>query len=667
VNRALNSTLLCFNLLFLVLFPHPSRAQESRDLGTIVVSATKHESSIRNLSTTVTVITAEELQRKGHKTVVEALRDIVSFDISQTGAPGGLSSPQMRGLTGKHMVVMIDGVRVNDPTDANGGVGTLFSHLSTVDIERIEVIRGPQSPLYGSNAGSGVINIITRRGSGKGSMNFSYEGGSLNSHRVSSGFSIERSGLSVNAVHEYSYNEGNLESVRFRNQTSSFKLAYDYKDILTVENLVRYNRVEYNFADFRETFFGPLWTAQLPDPNQELEIDYMVIGNRLTHHVNANWQQELRLGVSWRDRKTLDVNDSLLGYVRSPWDGFTLDWVNFYNQGDKVPVLDEGDGKPYGYKGIFYDLDYRHTFLLSGERFSDVLSLGFEYQFQDYNQWGKYGSLNKNLGTSSVYLHNQALFLDDALSINAGARYDQHQEAGGSTTGLFGVAWDINRAGLILRANVGSSFRAPSVFELFNSDFGNTDLEPETSLSYEFGLEKYMPDNKFRLMLSTWHTKVNDAIVWVMTDPSLFTGHYLNFNKAESDGLEALLELRPHPDWKVGFNYTYTDSRKYDASLGKWSRNVQIPYNKFNLNLTYLYRGATLSLDGYWVDGNRLRWNGVEKMESYFKLDFTARLPLGGPAVGTLRIRNLLDADYVEAVGYREAGINAFGGIELHF
>jgi len=657
---SVSAVLLCFFPLLLI-------SQEPEEIGTVVVSATKHETSVRTVSTTATVITAEELQRKGHTDLVEALRDIVSFDIAQAGGPGGLSYPQLRGLPGKFMVVMIDGVRVNDPTDANGGVSTMLSHLTVRDIERIEVIRGPQSPLYGSNAASGVINIITRRGSGKGNMNVSFEGGSLNSQHLATGFGIEKNAFSVSAAQEYIYNEGNLDLERYRNYTSSVKAAYDYSDILTWESLVRYTRVEYNYAELKETFSGPLWTQQLPDPNQSLEIDYMVIGNRLRHRLSENWLHELSVGISWRDRKSLDVNDGLLGQVRAPWDGFSLDWMNFYNQGDQVPVYDDGDSRPYGYKGMNYDFDYRHTVTLTGGRISDVLSAGFEYQLQDYSQWGKYGSLEKDLGTVSFYLHNQALFLNDALSLNTGVRHDNHQKTGSSTTGLFGAAYDIKSLGLILRANVGSAFRAPAIFELFSPAFGNLDLDPETSLTYEFGLEKYMLDRKFRVMAATWHTEIDHAIVWVMTDPNLFTGHYMNFDQAKSDGLEAVIELKPSPSWIFGLNYTYTDSRKFDAAAGIWSRNVQLPFNKFNLNLTYLYKGASVSVDGYWVDGTRLRWNGVHKMDSYLKLDLTSRIPLGGHVTATLKFRNLLDQDYQEAVGYLESGITAFGGIELHY
>jgi len=229
---------------------------------------------------------------------------------------------------------------------------------------------------------------------------------------------------------------------------------------------------------------------------------------------------------------------------------------------------------------------------------------------------------------------------------------------------MAGLAYDIRRAGLILRANVGSAFRAPSVFELF-SPSGSLDLDPETSISYEFGIEHYSRDKKFRLALGYWFIEADDIIAWVMTDPTTWTGHYRNFDEAESKGLEAVIELRPHRNWRFGFNYTYTDSRRYDAAREKWSRNVQLPFNKFNLNTTYSYRRASVSVDGYYVDDSRLRWNGVDKMDSYFKLDLTGRIPLHKHFTGTLRVVNLFDKDYFEGMGFKEAGIGAYAGVEL--
>ena len=134
----------------------------------------------------------------------------------------------------------------------------------------------------------------------------------------------------------------------------------------------------------------------------------------------------------------------------------------------------------------------------------------------------------------------------------------------------------------------------------------------------------------------------------------------MDIDRAESDGVVLGLRLNPVPSWIFGVNYTYTNSRKYSAASSAWSRNVQLPYNKLNLNATWLIREASLSADGYWVDGTRLRWNGLDKMDSYFKLDLACRIPQNNNFTWTLRITNLLDEDYYEAMGYREAGFGAF-------
>ncbi len=646
-------------------------AQENSDLGTVIVTAAKHQTELRQASTTTTVITRQEIVTRGWQDSDEALRSILSFDITQAGGPGGISAPQMRGLPGRFMVVMIDGVRVNDPSDANGGAGSIFSHIPTADIERIEVVRGPQSPLYGSNAASGVINIITRRGQGKPSLGLSYQGGSLNSHRVDASYSGESRGFDWRLNQDVIATDGVIDKEFYRNYSTGIKLGYGDAASLRWESAASFTRARQNFADFNENYDsqygGAFWSAQTPDPHQESKVDYFSLGEKVSHALRENWKHELSFGLSGRSRHTQDPNDGLLGYMRSPYDGFTLDWANYYDQGAQVPVYDTPYGaEDYRYRGTNYDLDYRHTLALSGEKATDILTAGTEYLYQSYRQGGTYGYLSDHLSLTSLYLNNQTLLAGEALCVNAGLRYDSQDRSGSSSTGMLGAAWDIRRLGIILRGNYGSAFRAPSVYELFSPTNGNADLEAETSITGELGVEKYMAGGRCRVGLSWWHTEVEDAIVWVLKDPATYSGQYRNFDKLNSRGVEFEFKAHPLPQWQGSFNYTYTESWKYDKSADLWSRNIQLPRNKFNLNLTWLHpKGGSVSLDGYWVDGSRLRWNGLEKVDSYFKLDLTGRCPLGRGFTGSLALRNVLDEDYFESLGYREAGFQAYAGLEF--
>ncbi|MFC1614443.1 TonB-dependent receptor plug domain-containing protein [Gemmatimonadota bacterium] len=663
--------ILCFILS--VALPATAQQPEPEETPTILVTATKNQASIHSLSTSATVITREDIQRKGHMNVAEALRDIVGFDIVHSGGPGSISYPQMRGTVGKFTVVLIDGVRVNDPADANGGVGSIFSHLTTADIERIEVVRGSQSPLYGSSAAAGVINIITRTGGKDSELRVSYEGGALNSNRTNFGYSLVRNGFKFRADQGITATDGIIHRETYRNYTTSVKVGYESTGKFDWETLVRFTRMKSNFAEFKENYDhdygGEYWSAQLADPNQQNKFDYTIIGNRFRHQITNSWHHELNFGVNVRDRNTIDPNDGNLGTMTAPYDNFSLDWINFYNTGEPVPVPDtpyNPEGRDYSYTGINYDLDYRHTFMLSGDNVSDILTTGFEYLYQDYDQKGSYGVLSENIYTASVYAHNQVLFLEDALSLNTGIRFDSQDETDASTTGMFGMAYDVREAGLILRANLGSAFRAPSMFELYSTS-GNLNLGPEKSLSYEFGVEKYTMQKKLRMSIGYWFTEIDDMINFVVTDPVMGKGNYLNYDKAKTKGLEAQVQVIPHRNWRIGLNYTYTDSRKKNGGEEHWSRNVQLPYNKLNLNLTYARKRASVSVDGYWVDDSRLRWNGIDRMGSYLKLDLAGRVPLHKSFTVTLRLLNLLDEDYFEGMGYKEAGIGAHAGVEMNY
>jgi len=657
-----------FRCLAVFLFlPLAALAQDAGDLGTIVVTATKSETSLRHVSTTTTVITREEILRKGHQTAAEALRDVVSFDINHSGGPGAVSAPQLRGLTGKFIVVMIDGVRVNDPADANGGAGTIFSHITTADIERIEVVRGPQSPLYGSNAAAGVINIITRTGQGGGAIRASYEAGSLNTQRVNLGYDIGKNGFRLRADQQITATDGVISLEKYRNYTTSVKIGYSRENSFDWETLVRYTAMDRNFAEFQESYSGRFWAVNIADPNQKNEFEYTTVGNKLEHRISDFWQHRLNFGLSARQRRTVDGNDGQLGSRTAVEDEYDWDGNLLYNKGDLVPVFDFGPAD-YTYKGANYDLDYRHTLTAGTESVSDIFTAGFEYLFQDYRQTCTYGEMTGDVGTASVYIHNQALFLDEALSFNTGLRRDDHERAGGSTTGLIGLAWDIPGAGLILRANAGNAFRAPSIFELYSHSFGgNPGLKPEKSRTYELGLEKRALQKMLTFILAAWHAEVDDAIVWAWTGPGAYEGKYMNVDRARSDGAELGFRLAPAPSWIFNFNYTYTDSRKYSSASSAWSRNVQIPFNKLNLNATWLFRGVSVSADGYWVDGTRLRWNGLDRMESYFKLDLAGRIPQNKNFTWTVRITNLFGKDYYEGMGYREAGFGAFLGLDFRY
>ncbi len=659
----------CLALSLLFSLSGLSEPYAQNDAGTVVVTAAKHQTSLSSVSTTATVVTAEQIKQRGYRNVADILRSELSIDIAHSGGPGGLSYPQVRGLPGKYLVVLVDGVRVNDPADANGGAGTIFSHMTTADIERIEIIRGAKSALYGSNAATGVINIITRSGRGDGKLRLAYEGGSLSSHRIDFGYSINQAGWSLRADQNITDTGGVIDGEEYSNFTTSIKLGYTGSSEFEWETTLRHANTVQRFAEWNENYDnGPSWTSQLPDPNQKNDFNYTAFGTRVGYSIFDNWRQDLNFGVSHRSRKTSDPDDGLLGHMAAPYDAFTLNGVDYYDKGQSVPIHDAAWGD-YSFTGTNIDIDYRHTATFSGKKADNILTAGFEYLYRDYEQAGVYGDWTNNVGNVAFYAGNQTLLLEEALSINLGVRYDEHQHAGGSTTGSAGLAYDIRKIGLVLKADIGSAFRAPAVYELFFENAygkGNPDLDPEQSTSWEFGFEKYSWGGKFKLMASTWHTDFDDAIIYVI-DPASWQGTYQNADEARSDGVELGISAAPYQNWRFGLNYTYTDSRKYVQSDDKWSRMVLVPLNKFNLNATWLFRGATVSADGYWVDDTRLRWNLADRLDSYFRLDLTARTPVTKRIDLSLRVRNLLDKDYNESYGMKEAGVSAYGGLTLKY
>src|SRR4030043_196166 len=166
-----------FSLIFIGLFPFCLLAQEKEvTLEEVVVTATRVETPIEEIASSITIISSKEIERKQKTTVLEALRNIPGLDVVQTGGAGSQTSIFLRGANSEHTLVMIDGVEVNDPISP--GRSYNFANLTVDNIERIEIIRGPHSTLYGSDAIGGVINIITKKGAGEPKVWTSFEAGS---------------------------------------------------------------------------------------------------------------------------------------------------------------------------------------------------------------------------------------------------------------------------------------------------------------------------------------------------------------------------------------------------------------------------------------------------------------------------------------------------------
>jgi outer membrane cobalamin receptor len=640
-----------------------------RQVDEVVVTATKIARPEHYITDSVTIITEEEIERQNFQDTTEILRQTAGIQFKQAGGPGQFNYPKIRGLGNGHFLVVIDGVKVNE--GINAGVGHLLGQIDPSLIERIEVLRGPQADLYGSDSTAGVIAITTKTPRPGTNFQLSGEVGSLDWKKAygSARGTWNDFGYSLNAV--FVDSGGVHDDETYRNTSPQVKLTYNPGDWLSVEGSFLYMDTKFNYAELLESYDKhspetPWWAFQLPDPDQFNQNEQYLASFKVSHKLTDNLRQKLLFGWTRKTNFNRDDYDGLLGYIPAPRDPFTLDYFTFYNRGEAVPVYDSGDGLPYYYRNENYQFDYNLILETPFSQGTNTALLGYEWYKQDGRSWGKYGDLDGSAENNAFYLSDVLTLLDGDLVLNGGLRHQDHETFGNKTTGKIGAAYTFPSA-TTLFANYGTSFRAPSIYQLFNSQYGNTDLEPENGWTTEVGLRQSVFDDRIEAELIFWHTELDDVIDFVGGGfvSGVFTGSYENRDMGETEGVELIANWWVTDEWRLNANYTHTDSWSEDAE-GERYRTVQIARNTANLGLSYVQDRWSAGANIYYT-GPRLRWNGDIEMDAYTRVNVYGRYDLSDSFSVFGRIENLFDTDIEEGLGYEQPGFYMIAGIDYRF
>ncbi len=648
----------------------PADGKKTVKVDEMVVTGTKIKKNIVNLTDSVTLITGEMIKENNFTDLTEVLRFTPGVEFKQAGGPGQFNYPKLRGFAQGHFLVVIDGVKINEAM--SGGIGNLLGQIDPKIIEKIEILRGPQAALYGSNTTAGVIVITTKKGTKKTEANAGGEAGSLNWRKGYASLSGSADKLTYALYTGYTDSGGVHKYEYFKDFSSHLNLGYKLNDSLNINSSFLYTGSKFNFAELRESYSKdspstPWWAFQLPDPNSESDSDYYDSSLKIEHRINNSLRQTLTLGYYKHKKKGLDKNDGYLGSVPAPFDNFTLDRVHYYNKGEIVPVYDKGNGKPYYYQNENYLGDYN---LIWDKKIdadsSNTVLLGTEYEKQKGKKWGKYGDVANSDHNYSFYLNDQVLLFNKSLALSLGLRNDHYEEFGNHATGKAGISYTFKSVGTTLYTNYGTSFKAPTFSNLYDPKYGNLNLDPEKGKTYEFGVRQSLFDKRVQFECTYWHTKLDNIIAFIYganPDPSVL-GMYDNRDRATSKGVETSLTVILTPSLSLYGNYTYTDSKS--EKNGKTSRTVQIARNKFNLGLSYDIDRFHFNIHGYY-SGPRLRWRGDKEMKSYFRTDVAARADVTKHWSVYGRVENLFNEKIVEGLGYQQPGVYAIAGLEWKF
>lgn len=643
--------------------PRPAAA-DTLELPEVVVGASKIPIPLRSLSSSATVITAEDIERGGYTDTTEILRATVGVEFKQAGGPGQFSYPKLRGMGQGHFLVVVDGVVINE--GLSGGVGNVLGQLDPRLIERIEILRGPQATLYGANTSAGVIAITTRRGGSGGRVGV--EAGSLGWRKAYASLGGALEDFSYTVGVNATDSDGVHEHESYENLSPSLSFAYRPGARLSVQGSLFYQDTHFEFAELRESYDRdspetPWWAIQMPDPNQFNENEQWIGSLTVDHMLSEMWSQHIGLGYTRKYNANRDDDDGLLGYAPAPFDGFVLDYGGpSYGRGEPVPVYDRGDGIPYYNRNRNLQFDYwlLNEGTLAGRR-NDWL-IGYQYLDQKGEKWGKYGEASSATAVHSLYT-NDRLELSEQWELTAGLRVDDHEAYGSEVTGKLGLAFNPTET-TTLFARVGTSFHAPTFSQLFDPKYGNPDLRPETGETAEIGWRQWWFEDRLSLSVTGWVTRLDDVIAYESGLPPDYIGTYVNRDKGQTRGVEVEGQTWLDDHWSLRGQYAYTEA--WNEVDGQRSRTVQIARHKGAVGLDYDADRWSVGVQVF-ATGPRLRWNGDKEMPGYARVDVSGRWQVHNDIAVYGRIENLFDRTIVEGLGFEQPGRYTVVGLEWTF
>jgi vitamin B12 transporter len=620
----------------------PLHAGEQGTVEEIIVTGSHLPLSLARTGSSVTVISSEQIRYRAPLLVSDMLRDVPGFAVGRNGVLGSSTQVRVRGAEGNHLLVLIDGVEANDPSQ---GDEFNWGTLTADSVERIEILRGPQSALVGSDAVAGVVNIITRSATQPLSVSAFAEGGSFGTRQA--GLSAGHRGASADIRIGVSTLDSDGENISreggeddgYRNNTFNVKGGWSPTRDLRVGVVARR-------SDGRSDFDTVSFLSGLPaDTNAYSDFR----GD--TARVYADYAMH---GGLFRHR---------LEYAYTGWDN------DSFEDGLSTGTT-RNDKDQYRYVGSLQWADRAQQVSLLLERESEDFS-----QRGDAQPWGD-PNQDRSRDTDSVGVEYRGTFAQ-TLTLAASARHDDNSEFDASDAWRLEAVYSIEGSGTRLRAAWGTAVKNPTFSERFGyyTNFqGNPGLQPEESESAEVGVEQHWRDGRISASLTLFRADLADEIDGFVFDPVSFAYTARNKDgKSRREGLEIALRAALGPALSLAGSYTYTDSTAPDASGKDADELRRAPHigsltlawqarDDLQLNLNAQYNGS--QDDQYfppWPDASR-----IVRMDDYTLLNLNATFGISDTMEVYARGENLLDEDYEEVFGYRAPGIGGYLGLRYH-
>jgi vitamin B12 transporter len=624
----------------------------------IVVTATGTEAPLAQVGSSTTIILGDDLQQQGIVSVADALRRSAGLAMTQSGGTGQIASLFLRGGESDYTKVLIDGIPANEP-----GGGFNFANLPAAAIDRIEIVRGPQSALFGSDAMAGVIQIITRRGSSEGlepRPGIALEGGSFSTLRYQAGIG----GKDERVDYAASF---------FRMDTDNRTINDSFNDTVISGNVGIHPweksslRAVFRSGAGRAGVPGQ-WAFHSPDADEYYRHRTLAAGITFTHATTSRWTQSI--AYSMHDSRQFSEDSADSGSYFSAYRGR----ISAYPSYDfAYQTLTRSRRQKMGYVTELA-LPQAH-----------YLTAGAEYE-RESGSAGDPRSLSpaaarNNLG---AFLQDQWSF-HNRLFAAGGVRLERNESFGYAATPRLSLAWMVQQTsgrtpGLTrIKANFGLGIKEPTLVESYSKSpffLGNPDLKAEKSISCDFGIERSF-GNGMGFVSATWfENRFRNQIDFLTTDYTTYAGTFFNTGKTRARGLEASFQRTLGWSLEIGGSYTYLDSRVLenaaaaDPVFAPGQPLLRRPRHSGSLDLKWKPGRWTLGATGIIV-GSRLDSDfsglGITRNPAYGVLDLLASYRLFSGAALYLAVNNALNRSYMEVLGYPALPARFRAGITTGF
>ncbi|MEW6456142.1 MAG: TonB-dependent receptor [Acidobacteriota bacterium] len=586
---------LCFTAVLFSFSDEKKKEEEFKIYEKVIVTANRYEEKLKEVSTSYTLITKEDIEKMGFKTLNEILNFMPGANVFQNGSTGHFSSLFLRGSSSNHNLVMLDGIPIIDWSSYSYD----FSQIPLHNVERIEIIKGPQSTLWGSRAMGGVINLITK----KPDKFLSLELNSGSDGTINGIASVSRKFKHTDfSIFSYYWkSNGEIENDGFRAFDLSGKGEIFFSEKTNLAIFLR------SYNSMTEIPFS----MGFPSPMRNNRVKENFVSIPFTR---KSEKSHFSINLSYFDRN-YQFNDpqDFFGYTYSKTDSSLLRL------------------------NLQQDLIYNK---------SNILSFGGEIEESRVSDENSFGENFKSLRISnkSLFIQNQFKSMKNFV-LTAGVRYDSNNQFGEYISPRITGCYFIPYGNVKIKSSWGKGFRAPIPIE-YAGPFGNSELKPETATSWEIGVEKNFLEGRIISGVTYFKSDYKNLIVF-----DFFKYRMENLAKFGSKGYEFSLLLYPVREINLNFNYTglILSEGKGQPLLRRtkdtWSSSLNfLIREKINLNLNFIYVGNRKDLDE--------RYFSIVDNPPFNRINANIRIDLKDGFFFTIRISNLLNRSYEEIYGY---------------